>query len=268
MEQVEQLVLVERRGPVALVTLNRPERRNALSPALLIQLHQSLKELVDKGETRCLVITGTGEKAFSAGYDIGALPASITPEVAELLKENPNPLELGLESIAEFPYPVIAMLNGVAIGAGCELAATCDIRIGAEDIRMGMPPAKLGLVYAPSGMQKFVNHIGLANTKELFLTGRYVDARRALGMGLVNYLLPRAELEAFTLGMAEEIADNAPLAITGMKRLLSMMLQYEELSQAQKDEAGAIIARAFGSEDLREGQLAFMEKRKPVFKGR
>ena len=157
MDESDMLVLVEKRGRVAVVTLNRPEKRNALSPILLLELAQGLKELAEEDRTRCLVIRGTGDNAFSAGYDIGAIPTDLNPEMMELLKDNPNPLETGLEAVASFPYPVIAMLNGLAVGAGCELAITCDIRIGVEDLRMGMPPAKLGIVYSPSGMQKFID---------------------------------------------------------------------------------------------------------------
>jgi len=267
-ENENQLVFLEKRDNVAVVTLNRPERRNALSPLLLLELARVLKELAEEDLARCLVIRGTGDKAFSAGYDIGAIPTDLTAEMAELLKDNPNPLEMALEAVASFPYPVIAMLNGVAVGAGCELAITCDIRIGVEDLRMGMPPAKLGIVYAPSGMRKFINTVGLANTKELFFTGEYVGAERAREMGLVNYVVPRDELEPFTFSMAEGIAANAPLSLRGAKRILSLLLGYQEIKSEAAGEALKLIAEAFTSEDLKEGQRAFMEKRKPTFHGR
>jgi enoyl-CoA hydratase/carnithine racemase len=267
-ENENQLVFLEKRDNVAVVTLNRPERRNALSPLLLLELARVLKELAEEDLTRCLVIRGTGDKAFSAGYDIGAIPTDLTAEMAELLKDNPNPLETALEAVASFPYPVIAMLNGVAVGAGCELAITCDIRIGVEDLRMGMPPAKLGIVYAPSGMRKFINTVGLANTKELFFTGEYVGAERAREMGLVNYVVPRDELEPFTFSMAEGIAANAPLSLKGSKRILGLLLGYQEIGPEANQEALQLIGEAFMSEDLKEGQRAFMEKRKPSFHGR
>jgi len=268
MEDNEKLVLFERRDRIAIVTLNRPERRNALSPILLLELAGKLKELVAEDQVRCLIMRGTGDKAFSAGYDIGAIPTDPDPEMMKLLEDNPNPLETGLDAVASFPYPVIAMLNGVAIGAGCELAITCDIRIGVEDMRMGMPPAKLGIVYSPGGMQKFINTVGLANTRELFLTGEYVNADRAREMGLVNYIVPRDELEDLTFSMAEGIASNAPLALKGTKRILSLLTGYQEISPEALEEAYRLIGEAFGSEDLREGQRAFMEKRKPNFQGR
>ncbi len=267
MGQPEQLVLVEERDRVALLTINRPEKRNALSPALLVELHQALSRLSQEPDIRCLVIRGAEDKAFCSGYDLGQLPTELTPEMSKLLEDNPNPLDLGLEAISAFPYPVIAMLNGVAIGAGCELAVTCDLRIGADDIRMGMPPANLGLVYAPSGIRKFLDLIGPANTRELFFTAQFVPAARAKEMGLVNYLLPRGELEDFTLSLAEGIAKKAPLALRGMKRIINLLLVQGELDKAGNAEAGALIAESLASQDLREGQRAFLEKRPPVFRG-
>lgn len=267
MEKAADLVVVEERDRVALLTLNRPEKYNALTPALLVELHKAIAELSRRDDIRCLVIRGTGDKAFCSGYDLGQLPTSMTPEIAEMLKENPNPLALGLDAITAFPYPVIAMLNGVAIGAGCELAVTCDIRIGADDIRMGMPPAKLGLVYAPSGIRKLLDLIGPANTRELFFTAKFVNATRAREMGLVNYLLPRDQLERFTFDMASDIAEKAPLALRGMKRIINLLLERGELDEAGNAEAGTLIAASLASQDLKEGQRAFLEKRKPEFRG-
>ncbi|MBW1888721.1 MAG: enoyl-CoA hydratase/isomerase family protein [Deltaproteobacteria bacterium] len=134
------ILLIQREEHVCTLILNRPEKRNALSPDLLIKIYETLQDFSKDDTIRTLVFRGGGDKAFSAGYDISAIPT--TPETQEKLKEL-NPLELAMDSIVNYPYPVIAMLNGFAFGAGCELAISCDIRIGAEDIRMGMPPAKL-----------------------------------------------------------------------------------------------------------------------------
>ena len=139
---------------------------------------------------------------------------------------------------------------------------------GADDIRMGMPPAKLGLVYQISGLMRFIQVVGISNTREIFLTGRYYPAQRAKEMGLVDYLLPRQEVEAFAYEMAREIAGNAPLSVKGTKRILNLMSKSISLSDEDRREANRIIAQAFNSEDLKEAQKAFMQKRKPEFKGK
>jgi len=262
-----EILIVEKKDRVATLILNRPEKRNSLSPDLLIRIHQTLDEFVQEDRVRVVVIRGVGDKAFSSGYDIAAIPTEVSPEVQEKLKRQ-NPLELAIHSVVNFPYPVIALLNGYAFGAGCELAVCCDLRIGADDIRMGMPPAKLGLVYPLSGLMRFVQIIGLPNTRELFFTGRYYSAQRAKEMGLVNYLLPRQEVESFTYEMAAEMAGNAPLSVKGTKRILNLLSQSITLSDQGLQEAHELVAQAFNSEDLKEGQTAFLQKRKPEFKGR
>ncbi len=262
-----EILLIERKGYVCTLVLNRPEKRNSLSPDLLIEIHQTLQEFSKDDTIRTIIIRGAGDRAFSSGYDIGAIPTKITPEIQGRLKAQ-NPLELALESVANYPYPVIAMLNGYAFGAGCELAVSCDIRIGADDIRMGMPPAKLGVVYFPAGLRRFIQVIGLSGTKELFFTGRYYDTSRIKEMGLVDYLIPKSELESFTYALAEEIASNAPLSLRGTKRIINLLISSEKMNEDGQKEAEEIIARAFNSEDLKEGQMAFLQKRKPVFKGR
>ena len=216
---------------------------------------------------RTVVIRGSGEKAFSSGYDIKAIPTKSTPEAQEEMKGQ-NPLDLAMESVVNYPYPVIAMLNGYAYGAGCELAVTCDIRIGADDISMGMPPAKLGVVYRPIALQRFINVIGLPGTKEIFFTGRFYDAPLLKEIGLVDYMVPRAEHESFTYSLAEEIAANAPLSLKGTKRILNLIAGSVKLDDEDMKEAEGLISKAFNSEDLKEAQTAFFEKRKPTFKGK
>jgi enoyl-CoA hydratase/carnithine racemase len=261
------ILLVEKKDRVATLTFNRPEKRNSLSQDLLIKIHQTLDNFAREDEIRAVVVRGIGDKAFSSGYDIAAIPTEVSPQTREKLRDQ-NPLELALNSIVNFPYPVIALLNGYAFGAGCELAICCDLRIGADDIRMGMPPAKLGLVYQLSGLTRFIQVAGISNTREIFLTGRYYPAQRAKEMGLVDYLLPRQEVEAFAYEMAREIAGNAPLSVKGTKRILNLLSKTITLSDEDRREANRIIAQAFNSEDLKEAQKAFLQKRKPEFKGR
>jgi enoyl-CoA hydratase/carnithine racemase len=263
----DEILLTERKDHVCTLILNRPEKRNSLSPELLFQIRDTLDGLAKDDTVRAIVFRGTGDKAFSSGYDISAIPTGADPEMQERFRKE-NPLQTALESVINYPYPVIAMLNGYAFGAGCELSICCDIRIGADDIRMGMPPAKLGVVYDPNGIQRFINVIGLSKTKEVFFSGRYFEASTAKEMGLVDHLLPRGELESYTYELAEEIGANAPLSLKGTKRVINLLVGSAQMADDEWTEARAIIAEAFNSEDLKEAQASFMAKRKPVFKGR
>jgi enoyl-CoA hydratase/carnithine racemase len=264
---MENLLLTEKKERIITITFNRPERRNALSPVLLHEFSALLGELKKEDDVRCVVLRGAGDKAFSSGYDIAALPKDVSPQVMEVLRRT-NPLETALEAIRDFPYPVIAMINGVAFGAGCELAAACDIRVANETARLGMPPAKLGLIYMPAGILRFVNVVGLANAKEIFFTGRYFPASRAKEMGLVNYVVPDDRLVPFTEEMAAEISGNAPLSLKGIKFIFNTCLKYQKIDPEEMKAVERLVAEAFNSEDLKEGQKAFAERRKPVFKGR
>lgn len=263
----EEFLIMERQERVGTIIINRPERRNALSPLMLFKMAELLGELQKENEIRCIVIRGAGEKAFSAGYDISDLPVDLTPEMAEAFRTK-NPLRTALKAIIDFPYPVIAMINGHAIGAGCELAMTCDIRIAAEGAKLSMPPAKLGIVYHWSGVFQFINTAGLANAKEMFFTGRVYEAHQAREMGLVNYVVPADKLTSFAYEMAQEISENAPLSLKGLKTIFNKYLFNQKVSREDIQEMENLVDQAFHSEDLKEGQKAFQEKRKPIFKGR
>ncbi len=262
----DELLIKEKNGNVGTIIFNRPEKKNSFSPELLIKLHLTLKEWEQNETIRTVVFTGSGDKAFSSGYDILSIPTDLTPEMAEIMKKE-NPLKLALSSVKNYPFPTIAMMNGYALGAGLNLALCCDMRVGVEDISVSMPPAKLGLIYHPEGFKQFAEVIGMARTKELFFTARKYEGREVKEMGIVDYLVPRSELSATTYALAHEIAGNAPLSLKGSKRILSMLSRAVEFKETDLKEADAIIAQGFDSEDLKEGQLAFIEKRKPVFKG-
>lgn len=262
-----KLLLIEKNKNICTLVLNRPEKKNSLSPKLVEALLDSLEELAADDTVRVVVIRGFGNQAFCSGYDIRSLPTQLNDDVREKLKTL-NPVETLFKTVVNYPYPVIALINGVAFGAGCELSVCCDIRIGADDIRMGMPPAKLGLVYPWSGLQRFIQVIGLKSTREMFYTGRTYEGKRLKEIGLVDYLIPRQELEDFTYQMAAEIAANAPLALKGTKRVLNLLLNSSQPHKNNIQEAESITEAAFLSEDLKEGRLAFLEKRKPNFKGK
>ena len=263
----DNLILVEKKNNVCTLVLNRPGKQNSLSPELIERLLQIFEALSIDQDVRAVVIRGVGDKAFCAGYDIKSLPTRGAGDAKAALKAV-SPVESLFQSILNFPFPVIAMVNGVAFGAGCELALCCDISIGADDIRMGMPPAKLGLVYPWSGLQRFIQTIGLKSTRELFFSGRFYGGIRLKEFGLVDYLVPRKELEKVTYSLAEEIAGNAPLALKGTKRIIHLLLQSNRMDHENQIEAESIIEAAFNSQDLKEGQAAFLEKRKPKFKGK
>jgi enoyl-CoA hydratase len=261
------LVLLERTERVATIVLNRPDKRNALSPSLLGQFTDVLHRLREEGEVRCLVIRGAGEKAFCAGFDISEFPSEDKPGRLEELREK-NPVQTAFRAIHDFPYPVIAMVNGAAYGAGCELTMVCDIRIACEEARFSLPPVKLGIVYSAAGVLRVIHTIGLASAKEMFFTGRAFQAKRAQEMGLVHYVVSSQELSLFTSQMAREISENAPLSLSALKAIFNRYQRLHSFPSDDTREFQELRDAAFASEDHQEGRRAFREKRKPVFKGR
>ena len=258
-------VIVERGGRVATVTLSNPAKKNALTMKLLGELRQAFGDLSGE-ETRCVVLRGEGGEAFCAGYDINAIPAGGSGEGQVLLSL--NPFDDMIRAVESFPAPVIGMLNGFAFGGGLELAVACDIRIASDQAVFGMTPARLGVIYRPAGLMRFVNAIGLPATKELFYTARRISARRAFDIKLVNRVSPPEELSQVVYEMAKEIAENAPLSIRGTKRILAMCMAFRGLPPGEAEEAEEWIRRCMESQDLEEGKKAFAEKRKPEFSGR
>lgn len=260
------MIEVEKKDKVLTIVLNRPEKRNALTPDMLIRIYQTLDTHSKKDEVRAVIIRGAGDSAFSSGYDISVIPTHISPELKELLDKK-SPFDLAIESIVNYPYPVIAMINGNAFGGACDLAVSCDIRIAADDIKMGMVPAKLGIVYFPSGIQRVIRTVGWPHAKEMFYTGRTYGAVTLKEMGMLDHVVTREKLAAFTLDFAKEISDNAPLAVKGMKRIFNLIAESQQLDETAIQEATDWVEKAFKSNDLKEGQAAFLEKRKPLFKG-
>jgi enoyl-CoA hydratase/carnithine racemase len=257
------LLLADEPAPgVARLTISNPDRRGALDHAILDAFAATMPRL----DARCVIITGERD-TFSAGYDLGGLPDEVLPEEADRLVA--HPFASAIDAVEDYPYPTIAALNGHAIGGGLELALACDLRIAAGTIALGMPPAKLGLVYSHTGIRKFIDTIGAARTRELFLVGRRIDARTARSWGLVNAVAEEGRLAEEALELATEIAAGAPLAQRGNKRVIRAVLAAQSALDPDTERELLELRRAsLSSQDFREGVHAFAEKRAPRWQGR
>jgi len=266
-ELADGKLLIDEPGEgIVRLTISNPAKRNALDHPILDAITATLAELSAEGAAaRCIVITGANGM-FSAGYDIGEIPAEEFEERAERLVA--HPFTEAIDALEAFPYPTLAMLPGHTIGGGLELALSCDLRVALDQIKLGMPPAKLGLVYSHTGLRRFIDAIGAARTRELFLLGRYIDAPTALQWGLVNRVAIGGQLEPLTLELAAELAGNAPLSQKGNKRVIAALLSAEgELAADVEQELIELRRASFASQDMREGMRAFAEKRAPHWLG-
>ena len=260
-----QLLIDEPAAHVARLTISNPGKRGALDQTILDGLATTLPNL----EARCVIITGEA-RIFSAGYDIGQLggedAAGFADQAAKLVA---HPFAAAIDAVETYPYPTIAALNGHAIGGGLELALACDLRLAAHHIRLSMPPGKLGLVYSHTGIRKFIDTIGAARTRELFLVGARINAATAHLWGLVNAIHGADELAGAAVELAAQVAANAPLAQRGNKRVIQAVLDgADRLDPAVERELLALRQACFSSEDFREGVRAFAEKRPPEWQGR
>jgi enoyl-CoA hydratase len=254
-------VLIERRGRVALITINRPDKLNALNIATRKELAEILDELRVDDEVRVAVVTGAGEKAFVAGADINEFAGRTAVQQRSVMKGRNIFI-----TAEEFPKPLIAMINGFCLGGGCELALSCDIRIASDRAKFGQPEINLGIIPGGGGTQRMTRLIGEGKAMQLVLTGEIIDAQEALRLGLVNEVHPAAELEARTMEMAGRIAEKSPVALAMAKTSVKNAAR-TNLREGLDQEID-LFALCFSSEDKEEGVRAFLEKRKPEFKGR
>jgi enoyl-CoA hydratase len=257
----QDLLLVNKEDGICTLTINRPEKRNALSREIYSQLAEVFRLISEDGQTRVAVLRGAGEKAFSAGYDISRL------HIIEDL-DTKEPLEDVTLAIESCTVPVIAMIYGYCIAGGCALAIACDLRLAADNARFGVTAARLGLVYPPGAMIRLINVVGISAAKELLYTGKLIDAEKAREIRMVDRVVPADRLAAVTYDMAREIAGNSPLSVRGIKSMMSRVLGFQAPGAEAKAEFLALQKQAAESRDLEEGQKAFDEKRKPRFTGK
>jgi enoyl-CoA hydratase/carnithine racemase len=259
-----KLLLDRPADAVARLRIANPERRNALDHEILGAIAATLPRLDDGIATRCVLITGT-PPLFSAGYDIAGFTEDAFEDETEALVA--HPFQAAMEAIVAHPWPTVAAINGLCLGGGLELAVSCDLRIAAAGAKLGMPPAKLGLIYGHTGLRRFLETIGLPRTREMFFTGRNTDAARAELIGLVNEVVEDERIDEAGVELAAEIAAAAPLSTRGNKRVIDVLAANPVLSDAQEEELVELRRSCFGSADFREGIRAFAEKRRPAWTG-
>ena len=258
---VYQNILLETNERISILTINRPDKRNALNQPTRDEILHALDSLEASSESRVLIVTGAGDKAFIAGADIGEFEGRSALAQREAMK--------GLrifDAVEEFPKPVIAMINGFCLGGGMEFALACDLRIASDTAKLGQPEINLGIIPGGGGTQRLTRLAGEGKAMEIILTGDVVDAAQAKEIGLVNDVVPAAGLRAHVLALAGRIAQKSPIALRMAKEAVktaSRMNLREGL-----DRETDLFCLTFGSEDKAEGVRAFLEKRKPDFKGR
>ena len=257
-----KLIVDEPRPGVTRITVSNAEKRGMLDQEILDGFATTLPTLT----AQCLVLTGEGSH-FSAGYDIEALHEQPPSGAAEGLTAHPS--NAALEAIERYPYPVLAALNGHTFGGGLEVAMACDLRIASRAATLAMTPGKLGLVYSHTGLRRFLDVCGLANTNEMFFLATPVDADRAREMGLVNRVVDAEQLEPAALSIAEQISATAPLALSGNKQAIrTIRAELARLPGNVEQDLVDLTAARVASDDFAEAQRAFAEKRPPSWKGR
>jgi len=257
-------ILSRKNGPIGHLVFNNPEKHNAFSLDMSLAAADVMEDFLGDPAIRVIVLSGTGDKAFVSGGDISKFDkARATKEDVENYNKTGDRFRVLLRGSAK---PTLAMIRGYCLGGGMAIALNCDLRICAEDAQFGIPAAKLGIGYAADRLGQLVDLVGPSAAKDLLFTGRRVPAPEALRLGIVNYVQPAAELEAFVESYAQTLARNAPLSILAAKRVIDEYVKDSD----RRDNALAerVVADCFASQDYVEGRHAFMEKRKPVFSGK
>ena len=249
-------VNIDLQGAVAVLTIDRPKALNALNPEVLADLKAAF-ESIDQNAVRCVVLTGAGDKSFVAGADIGSM-STMTKAEGEAFGKLGNDIFLAIES---FPLPVIAAVNGFALGGGCELAMSCDIRICSDNAMFGQPEVGLGITPGFGGTQRLARLVGMGMAKQMLYTARNIDAGEALRIGLVNAVVPQADLMDAALKMANSIAKNAPIAVRGCKKAVNEGVQVSIDKGVEIEEK--LFGGCFETHDQVEGMACFLSREKP-----
>jgi len=258
----DPVLLTADRGAVRVITVNRPDKLNALNAATLDALHQAFDTAASDPAVRALVLTGSGPKAFVAGADIAEMNTLSPVDGRDFSLRG----QRMMRRVEKMPKPVVAMINGFALGGGLELAMSCHLRIAADTAKVGQPEINLGLIPGFGGTQRLLRLAGRAATLEMCLAGAPIDAARAMQLGIVNRVVPAAELEAQTMALADQLANAAPLALRGILDCINVGGEcgIEEGLEYESAQFGLM----FSTQDMREGTSAFLERRKPAFSGR
>lgn len=253
-------ILTEKKGRAFYITINRPERLNSITREMLSTIETALTVADEDGDVRCIVITGAGDRAFSAGADVSSLREFSKEDAKEFSRRGHKTFM----KILDLDKPVIAAINGYALGGGCELSAFCDLRIASDKAVFGQPEVNLGLIPGWGGTQMLTRLIGVSNAKELMMMGENISAQRAMELGLVNKILPSENFEEKVQEFVQKLTSKPPLSLKAIKSLINRNMDLKTTLDAEASE----FCELFETEDLKEGLAAFKEKRKPEFKGK
>jgi enoyl-CoA hydratase len=258
----EQVVQLAHEGPISIVTIHRPSVLNALNEEVLVALKRAVDDIKARPEVRCVIVTGSGDKAFVAGADIAAMREMDANDAKRFAQKG----HAAFDAIEALPLPVIAAVQGFALGGGCELALACDFIYASERAKFGQPEVNLGIIPGFGGTQRLARRVSVGVARELIYTGAIIDAQEALRIGLVNKVFPAEQLMAEAKKTALTIAQKGPVAVAWAKRTINEGLD-NALRDANEIEVDAFAA-CFGTEDRKEGVSAFLDKRTPSFRGK